>query len=569
MTTTTAGLGEVARRVLREAGRPLNLRRILRAAVDADLLSDPSTDVDALRAALLGTPDVREVRRGIFALGEAEEAASADEDASDDEDRGGRRRRRRPRAIDMAGAAPAAPTSVEDAAELLDSVDRAALRRRLWEKVKATAEAVVGQSSADDGDDEGEDAFAEGASEDAVEAPRRRGRRRRRGRDEPRQRPDAHGDLDAEEPEDEGEAGDEEALEADAPAPVDPPEEEAAAEAPPARTRIADRLRRRRRSGSGEGEAPSSPAPSPTEPQPAPAPVVEDDPKVALRRRLAARRAETGEPPPYAERRADPDPQPAAEERRAPVLPAVRATDALVRAAHEALERHGCPLHIDALTEAVAQAEDQPPTGLRAALLAENARRQAAGLRPPFVVQYAGEVALTRWGLSDRYLTLERSIEAALAELRELVQRDLLARMAELSDVAFEQVVVMLLEQLGHRDVEVVHRQSGGTVALTVTEPSGGRLAVVARQAWSNIGPDTVRRLRGSLAHFGADAGLVMTLGAFTPEAHDAAGGGAQAVVRLMDGARLAALLFEHEVGLRGHAPRMRFVDVPFFESLG
>ncbi|MCA9561114.1 MAG: restriction endonuclease, partial [Myxococcales bacterium] len=76
-------------------------------------------------------------------------------------------------------------------------------------------------------------------------------------------------------------------------------------------------------------------------------------------------------------------------------------------------------------------------------------------------------------------------------------------------------------------------------------------------------------RLRASLAQFGADAGLVMTLGDFTDEAHDAAGGGDQAAVRLVDGARLAALLYDHEVGLRGHAPRIRFVDVPFFESLG
>ncbi len=432
-----------------------------------------------------------------------------------------------------------------------------ALRRRLWEKVKATAEAVVGQSSDDDA--EGDDAFAEGASDEADEGPRRRGRRRRRDRDDRTRGPQPAAAAEAAEDDDaDRDDGSEAAL------------DEAAGEAPDAKSRIADRLRRRRRSAPAEGE-PSAEAPAPEVPSRAPAvaPVVEGDPKAALRRRLAARRTEGGEAPPYAERRADPDPRPAGEERRAPVLPVVRATEALVRAAHAALEAHGAPLHIDALTEAVAEADDQPPTGLRAALLAENARRRAAGLRPPFVVQYAGEVALTRWGLSDRYLALEQSIEGALAELRELVQRDVLARIAELSDVAFEQVVVMLLEQLGHRDVEVVHRQSGGTVALTVTEPSGGRLAVVARQAWSNIGADTVRRLRASLAHFGADAGLVMTLGDFTAEAHDAAGGGAQAAVRLIDGARLAALLYDHEVGLRGHAPRMRFVDVPFFESLG
>ncbi len=298
-----------------------------------------------------------------------------------------------------------------------------------------------------------------------------------------------------------------------------------------------------------------------------------------LRARFSERREQTPSPvetvqaaaatvteAPYRERRQTPAPAPAPEaERRGPALPEIAPTDVLVSRALAALERSGRPLPIDAL------GGGSESRGVRAALLAENARRSAAGLRAPFVVYFNGTVGLSAWGLSERFLQLEETIQAATAEQREIVRRDLLARVAGLGDTAFEQVVVMLLEQIGYANVRVVHREAGGNLALLATYDQGSAAltsAVVARRAWKTIGRDTVRALREGLAQFGASRGVVLTVGTFGPDARDEAARTDRPTLVLVDGAGLARLLYDQGIGLATVRPVVRSVDAAFFESL-
>ena len=315
-----------------------------------------------------------------------------------------------------------------------------------------------------------------------------------------------------------------------------------------AKDRIAQRLRRRRR------EAPSE---APTlAPSPPPTP-----------KHLASTPIPTGAP--YQERRLTPAVVPLADDRREPTLPEVMATSELVRATLGVLGERGAATGIATLSERVSERVRQPAVGLRAALLAENSRCRTAGLRPPFVVQYSGDVGLTAWGLSERHRELEEVIARARAELRELVQRELLGRVGKLSDTGFEQVVVMLLEQMGHAPVKVVHRKEGGSIALTVRDRGDDVVAVVARRAWSPIGSETVCSLGESLAHFDAVGGMILTLGGFTDAARAAAASADHVPVRLVDGGGLAGLLYEHGVGAATYAPRLRYIDADFFDSLG
>lgn len=331
----------------------------------------------------------------------------------------------------------------------------------------------------------------------------------------------------------------------------------------------------------------SRPAPA----EPAAAPTADADAgeapaggaRAALKAKLAARRGSEPATPkadplevplaqsrrPYREKRkAQVEPE---SERRAPALAEVGPTSTLVSAALAALRGHGSPMSMSALAEQVDATAESGAVGLRAALRADNVHRERAGLRPQFVAHYGGDVGLTEWGLSARYRALEKQIHEALAEQQELVRRDLLARVGDLTDAGFEQVMVMLLEQLGHHGVKVVHRQTG-TVALTVSRPLGGgsreAIAVVARRSWGPIKDGTIRRLRDSLANFEADSGLVVTVGTFAASARAEARQDGLAHVRLIDGAGLAGLLFEHGIGLASHQPVMRHLDAAFFESL-
>lgn len=527
--STPSNLMSVARRILQAAGRPLSARRILHAAAVEGLLDDDGPTAEVLRQALADARDVREIRRGVFALAEEEpeeepepeeEDAEGEEDEEEeeepeeeDDERGGRRRRRRrTRLRDLVGEAPPVALTVEDAVVEAESMeDRATLRRRLWEKMRSRAGEVVGEAPA------------------AAEEPSRRAPR------------------------------------APAPAPVAP-----AAEVTDPRALLKARLAaRKEQAAQPVAPAPGS-APPPAPPPPkAPEPVV--DPAALVRARLAERRGvvataveATGEA--YVERREAPQPVPPAEERRAPTLRELPPTDAQVAAALEWLRARARPAPVAELAPAVGA---PTPKALRAALLAENARRSAAGLRAPFAVQWSGEVGLTEWGLSARYRALEETVHGALAEMREIVRRDLLRRVGELPDAAFEQVVRMLLEQLGHRDVEVVHRQDGGYLALTTSRPrDGATVAVVASRAWTPVGRGTVTTLARSLEHFEAAEGLLLTMGTFSPEALAEAEVGGGRRITALDGAGFARLLNEHGIGLSSHHPVIPYVDGAFFDSL-
>lgn len=515
MSPTPTDLAAHARRILEDAGRPLSVRRIHR------LLPDSTAELDALRDALVaaseGDEELVEVRRGIYSLGA--EAPRAERAPPPVDEPAKRRRRRRTRPSDMVGDDPPTSLTVEDAvAEAESATDRDALRRSLWEKMRASAAAVVARPpSADDSEPPAPGAPAEDGADDVDE-------------------------TDAAPPQVEATPA--------PPAPKPALDRDAMKEALKARlqTRRHDQTRSLRPS-----KTPSA--------APAPAALATSESELDLPKPTGGRK-------PYVERRVvEADPPEA--DRRDPALPEISPTNALVAAALGTLRDTGTPLPLEALTARVGD-QGLTTSGLRAAVLAENARRSRSGLRAPFVIGYSGAVGLSEWGLSARYRTLEASIQAAMAEQREIVRRDLLARVGELSDRAFEQVVVMLLEQLGYENVSIVHRQRG-SVALSAGRDEGGgpeSTAVVARRSWSSMKPDTVRALRDSLEHFGAGRGLLISMGTFTRAARREASLGDRAVVRLVDGAGLARLLYEHGVGLASHQPLMRFVDVAFFESL-
>ena len=249
----------------------------------------------------------------------------------------------------------------------------------------------------------------------------------------------------------------------------------------------------------------------------------------------------------------------------------IEATDVLVAAALAALRRADEPLPLEAIASAVSTSQGAGrAVGLRAALLADNSQRAKSGRREQFGRRRNGDWALTEWALSKRYLELEKSIEAAMGEQREIARRDLLAKVAELGDTGFEQLVVILLEQLGYRRVRVVHREAGGNVALTGALDSGGgpvMTAVVARRAWTPIGSETLRALRSSLHHFGAARGLVLTVGTFEAGAREQAVRLDLPAVDLVDGAGLARLLFDRGVGLARLRPLVQHVAPVFFDA--
>jgi hypothetical protein len=466
-------LQAASRRILEDAGRPLNARKLLQLGERTGAFGEASPTMDVLRAALADAEGVSEVRRGVFTIrgpddppAPAPKPARAPAPRAEEPEGLPKRRRRRTRTRDRLGAQPSAPVSMEDAAqEAGDALDRESLRRGLWERARSAAEALVGDDAAE----------REDLEEDHYEAP----------------------------------------------ATAEP--EPLAPESPPSERVVSE---------------PAAPAPPPV-----------------VRAELAS--------DPYRENRAEAEGPPDEGERRNPALAEIVATDTLVESAIAALRQAEQPLSLGEIGRRVDRGA-KPGTGLKAALRSENARRAANGLRAPFVIHYDGRVALSEWGMSERFRELEAQIHEALAEQREILRRELLSRVAGLGDLAFEQVLVMLLEQQGYDTVKVVHRQPGGNLALVATR-GDETLAALARRAWSETGVGTVQTMCASLPTFGARRAVILTVGTFSDEAIEAA---STQPVELVDGRGLAARLHTAGVGIASHRPACQYLDLAFFESL-
>ena len=142
----------------------------------------------------------------------------------------------------------------------------------------------------------------------------------------------------------------------------------------------------------------------------------------------------------------------------------------LTAVARKALESDGRRRTIADLDELVVETAGLEGGELRARIMSENERKRRSGHRPVFVVDSEGKVGLTDWDLPGRYAAHEERLKGAELELREIVKRALLERVASQTHRVFRRLMFMLLERLNFTDVREFR---------TIGEK---RLALVARQ---------------------------------------------------------------------------------------
>lgn len=514
--------------LLSEAGRPLNVRRIASLGAERGLFDDlEAAEAEVRRRLDAGLPDgIRQVRPGVLAWSEAgetevvETAAVSEapptgrgDDDDETDERGGRRRRRR--MVDLLGSGPAAaPVSLDEAVAAAEAADQdpEAAHARLWAGLRARAAALIGAMP----DDRPSRSVAAGPAQPTAST--RRSEVLRPARTPAATVPERVAP----------------------PAPEAPPEPAVAgpAVADPIRDRLKARLRSRK------------PPVTEVETIPPPGP-----PAVAAL-----------DPTPYLERRQVAEPPPEAVERRTPTLPEAEFTGVaaevivLLRSRGERISLTGLAVALD---------YDDSLASLRALLRAENARQVQSGLRAPFTWPNETDLGLSEWGLPARYLELEHTLGATLAEMREVARRELLARVVACTDEVFERIVLEVLGRAGLEELAPVHRQAGGTLALLGRHRTLGDAptAVLARRSTGVISAATLEALRGALADFGATHGVVLTCGTFDDAARASAARLEHGPLTLVDGHGLARLLYAHGVGTRTHAPVLRVPDPSFFDA--
>lgn len=166
----------------------------------------------------------------------------------------------------------------------------------------------------------------------------------------------------------------------------------------------------------------------------------------------------------------------------------------------------------------------------------------------------------------------EERIEAAIAELRESVARDLLESIGRSPPEFFEQLVLNLLHAMGYgasrSDVQRVGGSGDGGIDGIISLDRLGleRVYVQAKRWKAPVGSPEIQGFVGALQLQGASKGVFITTSVFTKDAKQAAGRARGSIV-LVDGEQLSSLMMDHEVGVSHKALRVPKVDNDYFEE--
>lgn len=621
------GIFEIARDVLEQAGRPLNVRAIIRSALRDGLFSGAVPEADELQAALeegAARGLCVEVRKGIFGL------MSGDGEVQD------------VRHVERHSPVPA---SLDEAASQMDAGDDRALRQKLWKNLRSSVANHLGLTEEEPVEEKAAPVNEKAAP---VEEPRERPTRARERRLEARRRErEAAAEANSTKPQEtvETKAAPEVGrhqetaqkaalqLKAASKAAVAKAVKESAKESnrAPAKEEkpaakklsVADRLREK------WGVARKGPMPKLSEileqaeakkaalavdveevdlskavatlmdrlhahwarsPLAKPAPVeLESVSKSAISEKRAAekpteerrarsrRSAEAASAMPsvveaVVEKPVEEKPLETGRERRRDRFEkaerraprmALLSCDALVAAAFDLLSQAGAPMAGPALVEAVEKR--LPARGLKAAILGDNAHRLASGLRARFELCNDGTVALTEWKLSARYLEAEEKWEKAQREMQSALNDELQARVSNLRDGAFSCLLAMVLERLGYSQFGPIQQQ-GSLWKFTARHQSGSSVETVALAVQRRATAlEAVDHWCDEWEEIHAARGIWIAFGEVSDELHESMSACGDRI-DFVDGERFANWLCQTGVGLL--AGSRSFVDLAFFESL-
>ena len=210
---------------------------------------------------------------------------------------------------------------------------------------------------------------------------------------------------------------------------------------------------------------------------------------------------------------------------------------------------------------------------LLAAARADNTRALTRGQRPRFRIS-ANRIGLTEWQLDGELLRLERDLLQTAERYREVLRRTFARSLQDLSHRGLGELLTLVLERLGFSELTQVRRPGlhGAELHLSgkARGPSGDvRTAVVLRRDGREVGRERVTELRGALHHYGpALAGLIITTGQVLSGAREEAAAPGASPVSVIDGAGLAKLCEEYELGLVATHYTLPHPDLDLLDAL-
>ena len=148
----------------------------------------------------------------------------------------------------------------------------------------------------------------------------------------------------------------------------------------------------------------------------------------------------------------------------------------------------------------------------------------------------------------------EKQLEDGYKAIRDNLESDLLDSLLNMSPDGFESLVLVLLKKLGYGEGRVVGRSGDGGIDVEINQDALGldKIYAQAKRWRPSVGAPEIRNFSGSLQSKGAAKGVFVTTSHFTPAAIQVAGQISQSnqTLLLIDGKRLAELMFDHDVGV-------------------
>lgn len=218
----------------------------------------------------------------------------------------------------------------------------------------------------------------------------------------------------------------------------------------------------------------------------------------------------------------------------------------------------------------------QHPTPLSAELVEKLAMSYVnVSLRPGSSSHAASNASLTSNLVvpSSATLSPDDRLGQAIAELRQSAVTELLESLSRASPAFFETIVLDLLHRMGYGANRTDLQQVGGSGdagidgIISLDKLGLEKVYVQAKRWQSTVGRPDLQAFYGALAGQKARKGVFITTSSYTTQAVEFARS-VEGMV-LIDGARLAELMIDHEVGITARVVRIPKVDSDYFDEEG
>ena len=166
------------------------------------------------------------------------------------------------------------------------------------------------------------------------------------------------------------------------------------------------------------------------------------------------------------------------------------------------------------------------------------------------------------------------SITQQIENIQVQIQKDLRKQLLNMAPQKFEELIRLLLEQMGFEETETTPYSNDKGVdvrgVLRSNPLSIVKVAIQAKRWINNVGADVVRDLRGSLKVADSEQGLIITPSDFSSGAKEEAQASGKTPIRLINGNQLVDLLIQYNVGVKKEEYVVPTIDSEYWtEVLG